>query len=135
MSIESLKDDINKNSEQNFKLKKQLEEKMYNEIKIYKKIINILDLMESIYKHSVSLGDEEFLYSLEVIQKIIRKELVEIGLVEIKSWGELFNPDIHKCLSVEKDDAKEHNEIIDVIEKGYMLNGKVLRPACVIIAK
>ena len=86
MSIESLKDDINKNSEQNFKLKKQLEEKMYNEIKIYKKIINILDLMESIYKHSVSLGDEEFLYSLEVIQKIIRKELVEIGIVEIKSW-------------------------------------------------
>ena len=38
MSIESLKEEINKNSEKNFKLKKELEEKRFNEIKIYKKI-------------------------------------------------------------------------------------------------
>ena len=37
MSIESLKEEINKNSEKNFKLKKKLEEKRFNEIKIYKK--------------------------------------------------------------------------------------------------
>lgn len=135
MSIESLKEDINKNKEQNFKLKKQLEEKKYNEIKIYKKIIVILDLIDNISKSALELENEELLDSLEIMQKIIRKELTEIDLIEIKSMGELFNPDIHKCLAVEKDNSKEHNEVIEVIEKGYMLKGRVLRPAYVIIAK
>lgn len=59
----------------------------------------------------------------------------EINLVEIKSMGELFNPELHKCIAVEEDDLKESKEIIDVIEKGYMLRGKVIRVASVVIAK
>ena len=47
MSIDSLKEEIYENNEQNFKLKKELEEKKLNEIKIYKKIINILDQIDN----------------------------------------------------------------------------------------
>ena len=54
MSIESLKEDVNKKGEQNFKLKRQLEEKNNDEIKIYKKIIKMLDLIDIIYE--ISLG-------------------------------------------------------------------------------
>ena len=59
----------------------------------------------------------------------------EINLIEIKSIGELFNPELHKCIAVEESNSKESNEIVSVIEKGYMLGGKVIRPASVVIVK
>ena len=83
MSIESLKEEINKNSEKNFKLKKKLEEKRFNEIKIYKKIIIILDLIDKICDAAINLEDEEFINDLEVIKKVIKKEINEINLMEI----------------------------------------------------
>ena len=135
MSIELLKEEIKKSGEQNFKLKKELEEKKYNEIKIYKKIINLLDLIDRIYDSVQDMEDEEFIYNLNIIKKIIRKEMNEIDLIEIKSLGEFFNPDIHKCIAVEKNNFKDYNQIISVIERGYMLRGRVIRPASVIIAR
>ena len=56
-------------------------------------------------------------------------------MIEIKSLGEFFNPEVHKCIGVEKDRTKEKDIIISVIENGYMLRGKVIRPASVIIAR
>ena len=135
MSIESLKEDINENNKENFKLKKEIEERKTNEIKIYRKIILILDQIDNFCKFIDSLESENFSYNLEMMRKIIKKEMSEINLVEIKSIGELFNPELHKCIAVEEDMSKESKEIIGVVEKGYMIRGKVLRPASVIIAR
>ncbi|MDU4861640.1 MAG: nucleotide exchange factor GrpE [Terrisporobacter othiniensis] len=135
MSIESLKEDLNKNNKENFKLKKEIEERKINEIKIYRKIILILDQIDSFEKIIADLDNEEFLYSLDIMKKIISKEMSEINLVEIKSMGEFFNPELYKCVAVEEDILKESKEIIGVIKKGYMLRGKVIRPASVIIAR
>ena len=112
-----------------------MEEKRFNEIKIYKKIIIILDLIDKICDAAINLEDEEFISDLEVIKKVIKKEINEINLMEIKSLGELFNPELHRCLAVEKNKSKVENQIISVVEKGYMLNGRVIRPASVIIVK
>ncbi|WP_455539145.1 nucleotide exchange factor GrpE [Terrisporobacter sp.] len=135
MSINLLKEEIGEKNELNFKLKKSLEEKNFNEVKIYKKIIKILDQIDNIYKFAVKVDSEEFLHNLKIIKKVIGKEIGEIELIEIKSLGEFFNPEIHKCIAMESDDSKEQNEIISVIENGYMLRGKVIRPASVIIAR
>ena len=69
------------------------------------------------------------------MKKIIRKEMNEISLVQIKSMGEIFNPELHKCIAVEEDKLRESKEIIDVVQNGYMLRGKVIRPASVVIAR
>ena len=135
MSIDSLKEEIYENNEQNFKLKKELEEKKLNEIKIYKKIINILDQIDNVYKFAEKVNNNEFTNNLSIIKRIIRKEMGEIKLIEIKSLGEFFNQEVHKCIGVEKDRTKEKDQIISVIENGYMLRGKVIRPASVIIAR
>ena len=135
MSIESLKEDLNKSSKENFKLKKEIEQKKANEIKVYKKIILILDQIDRFHNFIPTLDNEDFLKNLELMEKIIRKEINEINLVEIKSMGELFNPELHRCIAVEEDKTKKSKEIIGVIEKGYMFSGKVIRPASVIIAR
>lgn len=135
MSIESLKEDLNKNSKENFKLKKEIEERKFNEIKVYRKIILILDQIDNLHNLIVTLDNKEFMHNVEIMKTIIRKEMSEINLMEIKSMGEIFNPELHKCIAVEEDNLKESKEIIGVIEKGYMLKGNVIRPASVIIAR
>lgn len=133
--VESFKEDLSKSNKENFKLKKEIEEKKFNEIKIYKKIILILDQIDNLEKFIFNLDNKELLNNLEVMNKIIRKEMHEINLIEIKSIGELFNPELHKCIAIEENNSKESNEIVSVIEKGYMLGGKVIRPASVVIVK
>lgn len=135
LSIESLKEDLSKTNNENFKLKKEIEERRFNEIKIYRKIILMLDQIDNLEKFVFTLDNKELLNNLEIMRKIIRKEMNEISLVEIRSIGELFNPELHKCIAVEENNSKESKEIVSVIEKGYMLRGKVIRAASVVIAK
>lgn len=135
LSIESLKEDLCKTNKENFKLKKEIEERKFNEIKIYRKIILILDQIDTLEKFILTLDNKELLNNLEIMKKIIRKEMNEINLVEIKPIGELFNPELHKCIAVEENNSKESKEILSVIEKGYMLRGKVIRATSVVIVK
>lgn len=135
MSIELLKEDLNKNMKENFKLKKEIEERKNDETKFYKKIILILDQIDNLQKIIIDLDDVDISNNLEIMRKIIRKEMTEINLVEIHSMGELFNPELHKCIAVEEDRFRQNKEIIGVVERGYMFKGKVIRPASVVIAK
>ena len=135
LSIESLKEDLSKTNNENFKLKKEIVERRFNEIKIYRKIILMLDQIDNLEKFVFTLDNKELLNNLEIMRKIIRKEMNEINLIEIRSMGELFNPELHKCIAVEENNSKESKEIVSVIEKGYMLRGKVIRAASVVIAK
>ena len=91
--------------------------------------------IDNVYKFAEKVNNNEFTNNLSIIKRIIRKEMGEIELIEIKSLGEFFNPEVHKCIGVEKDRTKEKDQIISVIENGYMLRGKVIRPASVIIAR
>ena len=63
-------------------MKKELEEKKLNEIKIYKKIINILDQIDNVYKFAEKVNNNEFTNNLSIIKRIIRKEMGEIELIE-----------------------------------------------------
>lgn len=135
ISINLLKEELSSNNEQIFRLKKELEKKQFDEIKIYKKILIILDQLDNIYKFASLIDNEDLIKNLNMIRKIIRKEIEEINLCEINSVDELFNPNVHRCIGIEENNLKQHNEIISVTETGYILNGKVLRPASVIISK
>ena len=80
------------------------------------------DLIDKICDAAINLEDEEFINDLEVIKKVIKKEINEINLMEIKSLGELFNPELHKCLAVEKNKSKVENQIISVVRGIYGKN-------------
>jgi molecular chaperone GrpE len=61
--------------------------------------------------------------------------LVQKGLEEMKSIGEAFNTDLHEAMAnVQATDKKDKGKVVDEVEKGYYLNGKVLRYAKVVVA-
>jgi molecular chaperone GrpE len=61
--------------------------------------------------------------------------LIQKGLEEMKSVGEVFNTDLHEAVAnVQATDEKDKGKVLDEVEKGYFLNGKVLRYAKVVVA-
>lgn len=135
MSMEILKEDMDKKNNEIFKLENEIKERQLNEVKVYKKILAILDQIDNIYNFAKQMDNTYLLDSLEMVKKIITKEISEIGLCEIKASGEFFNSKIHRCIGTIEDEQKTENEIVSIVETGYMLKGQVLRPASVIVVK
>lgn len=73
---------------------------------------------------------------IEMVQKHLIDALTSNGVVEIKAEGEKFDPNIHQAVqtvSAESDDQKDH--VTKVLQKGYRLKDRVLRPAMVMVAQ
>jgi len=70
-----------------------------------------------------------------LIYKMLTGILEKVGIQTINPEGEKFNPDFHEALAMQPIENKEPNSIVFVQQKGYQLNGRLLRPARVIIAK
>ena len=60
--------------------------------------------------------------------------LKQIGVLEIKSMGQTFNPNFHEAIKVVEDENFEKNTICEVFKKGFILNEVVLRHALVVVA-
>ena len=60
--------------------------------------------------------------------------LEKLSVREIPSLGETFNPDLHNAVMHVEDEEKGENEIVEVFQKGFMLNDKVIRFAMVKVA-
>jgi molecular chaperone GrpE len=67
--------------------------------------------------------------------KLLSKALEKAGLTEIVPQGEQFNPELHEAMMAQPSAEHVPNSITQVVQKGYQLNGRLLRPARVIVAK
>lgn len=81
-------------------------------------------------QHSYESLVEGVSLTLRQIQDMLAKE----GVQPIEAVGEQFNPELHEALIREETDQYPENTVIDELEKGYTMNGKVLRPARVKVA-
>ena len=112
-----------------------------NEIKELKKteklflknIIKILDELERLKEYGDTSGNEKLSKTLERNFKAIKKYMLELELLEIPTVGLLFNENYHDCVDIKNDSEKDDFEVLEVLRKGYVYKGKVIRAAEVII--
>ena len=72
---------------------------------------------------------------IELTLKLFMDTMQKFNIEPIMSEGELFNPELHQAMSqIENSDVKS-GMVIQVFQKGYTLNGRLVRPAMVIVAK
>lgn len=72
---------------------------------------------------------------MELTLDMFEKALVKHGLEVISpEKGEAFNPELHEAMTMQPDPNADSNTILQVLQKGYQLNGRVLRAAMVIVA-
>jgi molecular chaperone GrpE len=67
--------------------------------------------------------------------QLLAKALEKAGVTEIVPQGEQFNPQLHEAMVMQPSAEHVPNSIVQVVQKGYQLNGRLLRPARVIVAK
>lgn len=69
--------------------------------------------------------------TLKALLDVFREHNIE----QINPEGETFDPEWHEAMTMVARDDMESNRVVDVLEKGYVLNGRLLRPARVVVSK
>ncbi len=71
----------------------------------------------------------------ELTMNMFIQVLEKQGLTQIDPVGEKFDPEQHQAISMVEDESAESNTIINVMQKGFLLNDRLVRPAMVVVAK
>ena len=84
-------------------------------------------------------ADDEVVKSLLEGVELTRKTALDVlktfSVEVLEPYGEPFNPEFHQAMTMVPSSTAEPNSVIDVLQKGYTLNGRLLRAAMVVIAK
>lgn len=103
-------------------------------------ITKLLPVLDDLDRAMAAMGEDEGSSSVregvELIHAKLYRFLEQEGVKAMDAMGETFDPDFHEAITTipaPSEDLKD--KIVDVIEKGYFLNGKVLRYAKVVIGK
>jgi molecular chaperone GrpE len=72
---------------------------------------------------------------VELTLKGLMDTLEKAGLEEVKSVGEPFDPNFHEAVSEQEDSSVKPGTVIQELQKGYLLNERLIRPSMVIISK
>ncbi len=75
------------------------------------------------------------LEGVELSLKLFLGVLSEVGIVQIDPLGEPFDPQYHEAMALLENPAAEPNSVLEVMQKGYALNGRLVRPAMVVVSK
>ncbi len=100
-------------------------------------LLPILDSMEM--GQQAADSDKASLSSIaegsQLTMSMFVQALEKHGLKQIDPVGESFDPDQHQAISIVEDENAESNTVISVMQKGFSLNDRLVRPAMVVVAK
>lgn len=77
---------------------------------------------------------KNILMGVEMVSSQIKKVFANFGVEEIKAEGRDFDPNTSECVSHEPSENVPENGVIKVVRRGYMFNGRLLRPAAVVVS-
>jgi len=81
-----------------------------------------------------SASVESLLEGGEATLKIFGVTMQQFGVEVVDPAGEPFDPEFHEAISMQPSDDVEPGSVVTVVQKGYSLNGRLLRPAMVVVA-
>lgn len=120
---------------QNFKRRTEKEKNdiyAFANEKIISELLNVIDNFE----RALAAGDAEdsFVKGMELILKQLLDVLEKAGTSEIAALGEDFDPNFHNAVMMEDSSEYESGKVTEVLQKGYILNNRVIRPSMVKVA-
>ncbi|MGD2126029.1 MAG: nucleotide exchange factor GrpE [Desulfobacteraceae bacterium] len=103
---------------------------------LIKEILPVLDNMEKAISHSQNENSLDALREgVELTLKGLKDTLKKLGLEEVKAKGEPFDPCFHEAVSEVADEHMEPGMILHELQKGYVLNHRLIRPSMVVLSK
>ena len=107
----------------------------YANEKIVTELLEVLDNFERALASDNSTDVEGYAQGMKLIFDQLLGVLTKSGLVEVKALGEEFDPNMHNAVMTADSEEYDSNKVCSVLQKGYTLNGKVIRPSMVTVAK
>lgn len=99
-------------------------------------LLPVIDSMELGINASQSAEDIESLREgMDLTLKKLFDCLEKFGVKAIDPAGEKFDPDWHEAVSMQELEGSDSGQVVTVMQKGYELNGRLVRPAMVVVAK
>lgn len=92
-------------------------------------LLTVIDNFERAIEHESK--DEKYAEGMQLIFKQLIDVLKSSGLEEIKALDEDFDPNIHNAVMTCDSDEHESGKVVEVLQKGYLLNGRLLRASMV----
>ena len=112
--------------------KEILKARVYASESLAKELLSPIDNLQRALEHSEQDVPKSL---LELVLKEINQAFSNNNVKEINPIGEKFNPNFHEALSVLEDQKKDPDEVLEVIQKGYLIEDRVIRPALVVVNK
>ncbi|MBD3585014.1 nucleotide exchange factor GrpE [Salinimonas sp. HHU 13199] len=100
-------------------------------------LLPVVDNLERALEAGDSSNDavKPLLDGVEMTQKSFISTIEKFGVKTIDPQGEAFNPELHQAMAMQESADHEPNTVMTVMQKGYELNGRLLRPAMVMVAR
>ena len=109
---------------------------LYSTEKLASELMVIIDSLEAAEKLSLdpNLKIESLVEGNTLLLKTTQEVFSKLQIEEINPIEETFDPDFHQAMATQESDSPD-NSVLEVMQKGYKLKSKLLRPALVIVAK
>ena len=103
--------------------------------KFAKSIVNVADNLERALASAPDTGESDPVREgVELTLKDLLETLARFEVKMVDPHGEPFNPELHQAITMVPNPELEANTVMDVVQKGYSINGRLLRPAMVVVS-
>lgn len=97
-------------------------------------LLAVRDSLEMGIQAAENADVESLLEGKEATLKLLTQTFERYGIEEVDPLGEPFNPEHHEAMTMQPSADAEPGSVLAVVQKGYLLNGRLLRPAMVVVA-
>ena len=121
----------------NYKSRVQRDQEMMKSVMksdIIKKFLPVLDDLERALQNRPA-DSGAWIGGIELIHKKLQSILESEGVTRIEAEGQLFDPNYHEAISHEPSETVQSGHVITIVQNGYMLGERVIRPALVRVAQ
>ncbi|MBX5460189.1 MAG: nucleotide exchange factor GrpE [Steroidobacteraceae bacterium] len=107
----------------------------YSLEKLAQELLPVKDSLELAVENADRADAQSLAAGQEATLKLLAKAFEKLNIIEIDPLGQPFDPERHEAMLVQPSDTAEPNTVLKVVQRGYEVNGRLLRPARVIVAK
>jgi molecular chaperone GrpE len=109
----------------------------FGQEKLMSEVVSLLDNLGRAIEAGKAEGAsmESLLEGVEMSQKMLLDGLKKFNVDQLDPHGEPFNPELHEAMTAVPNPDLEPNTVMEVFQKGYTLNGRLVRPAMVVVSK
>lgn len=97
-------------------------------------LLAVTDSLEMALAADEDATVESFRQGTEATLKLLSTIMQRFGVEELDPLGEPFDPNLHEAMTMQPSETAEPGSVLNVFQKGYTLNGRLLRPARVVVA-